>query len=90
MYNALFQLFRTLAQQLLALVLGMALLVAVLFVMHDSGESLLVQTVSYVPQQEVDTSGIAFHLEIKPSVVKIGVQFGVSGSFFYQRKLLDA
>ncbi len=87
MNRSLFQFCRQLAQHLLAVVLGIALFLCVLFVLHDSGESVLIHTV--YPANHQASQQPHLDVRIEHSTLKLEVQLGAQGGFTYQRRLLE-
>ena len=88
MNSSLIPFCRKLAQQLLTVLLGIVLFLTILFSLHDSGESLLIHTISHkadeqsLPQFEV-------HMQLQRCTFKLDVQIGQARQFSYQRRLLE-
>ena len=97
MNSPLIRFCRMLAQQLLAVLLGIVLFLTILFSMHDSGESLLIHTVSHDLAHDLAHDGaqppddalFAVHMQLQHCTFKLDVQIGQARQFSYQRRLLE-
>lgn len=93
MNSPLIRFCRMLAQQLLAVLLGIVLFLTILFSLHDSGESLLIHTVSHDLAHDLaqppDDALFAVHMQLQHCTFKLDVQIGQARQFSYQRRLLE-
>ena len=80
---------RKLAQQLLAGLLALVLLLSLGFTLLDSGESVFIQTVSLSPTASTTPAPVEMQMHLTQCSLRLELQLGQRMHFSYQRRLQE-